>query len=546
MTTHGLDSETRDMILETIRGIQKEILTKEKILELDDKSEFPLEIIRELLSERIGLQMVFIPEEFDGLGGSALDTYFVSVELAKICLGVATAFLAIHLGAEPILLFGTDEQKRKWLGKIVSEGAIVACALTEADAGSNLEAIKTKAEPISDESGKITSYRLNGSKQFISNGGYADFFTILAKTPDGPTFFIMDGKSVGLQRGKPEHKHGIRGANTAALTFENILIPAENVVGGVPGFGLKQANDVFAFTRLMVAAFGLGAGLSAMEKSVKFAKERIQFGTPLIEKQGYTHKLLVPNIVRLEAAKAYIEEIARRIDAGDKDIMVEGSIAKYFATEAGNTAAEAAIQAHGGYGYMQEYEVEKIKRDARITTIYEGTSEIQQNIIYLYRWRTTIKTKGEFYMNTAREMSTIAAQLGLDSAEFVAKLYEILKNIILFVHQQKLTQHQYVHFLISDIVSWVEVAGSLARKTAEQVQHNSPDTEKFRSILKVFVAETARIVSNKCMEIIMGSETVTDELKKEWKEKIANIDLPRAEMNVIAEMDKIVRQLIQE
>ena len=235
MTQTGLDQETRTMILDTINSLKNELLTREKILELDDKSEFPLEIVKELLNERIGLQMVFIPEEFGGLGGGALDTYYVSVELAKICLGVATAFLAIHLGAEPILLFGTEEQKQKWLAKIVNEAAIVAYAVTEADAGSNLDAIKTKAEPMTDESGNIVSYRLNGSKQFISNGGYADFLTLLAKAPEGATFFIVDGKSAGLKRGKPEHKHGIRAANTSPLTLENVIVPAENIVGGVPG-----------------------------------------------------------------------------------------------------------------------------------------------------------------------------------------------------------------------------------------------------------------------------------------------------------------------
>ncbi|MFH1213137.1 MAG: acyl-CoA dehydrogenase family protein, partial [Candidatus Neomarinimicrobiota bacterium] len=171
MAQAGLDNETRTMILDTIGSLKNELLTREKILDLDDKSEFPIEIVRELLSERVGLQMVFIPEEFGGLGGGAVDTYHVSVELAKICLGVSTAFLAIHLGAEPILLFGTDDQKQKWLGKIINESALVAYAVTEADAGSNLDAIKTKAEPVIDNSGKIVAWRLNGSKQFISNGG---------------------------------------------------------------------------------------------------------------------------------------------------------------------------------------------------------------------------------------------------------------------------------------------------------------------------------------------------------------------------------------
>ncbi|HOG74617.1 MAG TPA: acyl-CoA dehydrogenase family protein [Candidatus Marinimicrobia bacterium] len=540
MTQTGLDQETRTMILDTINSLKNELLTREKILELDDKSEFPLEIVKELLNERIGLQMVFIPEEFGGLGGGALDTYYVSVELAKICLGVATAFLAIHLGAEPILLFGTEEQKQKWLAKIVNEAAIVAYAVTEADAGSNLDAIKTKAEPMTDESGNIVSYRLNGSKQFISNGGYADFLTLLAKAPEGATFFIVDGKSAGLKRGKPEHKHGIRAANTSPLTLENVIVPTENIVGGIPGVGLKQANDVFSYTRLMVAAFGLGAGLSAMEKAIQFAKTRIQFGTPLIEKQGYTHKLLVPNVVRLTAAQAYIEEIAKRVDSGDTDILVEGSIAKYFATEAGNIAAEAAIQALGGYGYMHDYEVEKIKRDVRITMIYEGTSEIQQNIIYLYRWRTTVKSKGEFYQKMAQEMRTIAEQSNLESAKIVAQALELLNDLIMFAHNQKLTRQQHIQFLLSDVITWSEVAAALVRKTAEHLRDSAPDANQLRSVLRIFVAEMARLISNKGMEIILGSETVSDETKKEWIEKVKNLNVVRAEYNIITEMDKIL------
>ncbi|HOV24346.1 MAG TPA: acyl-CoA dehydrogenase family protein [Candidatus Marinimicrobia bacterium] len=540
MTQTGLDQETRTMILDTINSLKNELLTRERILELDDKSEFPLEIVKELLSERIGLQMVFIPEEFGGLGGGALDTYYVSVELAKICLGVATAFLAIHLGAEPILLFGTEEQKQKWLAKIVNEAAIVAYAVTEADAGSNLDAIKTKAEPMTDESGNIVSYRLNGSKQFISNGGYADFLTLLAKAPEGATFFIVDGKSAGLKRGKPEHKHGIRAANTSPLTLENVIVPTENIVGGIPGVGLKQANDVFSYTRLMVAAFGLGAGLSAMEKAIQFAKTRIQFGTPLIEKQGYTHKLLVPNVVRLTAAQAYIEEIAKRVDSGDTDILVEGSIAKYFATEAGNIAAEAAIQALGGYGYMHDYEVEKIKRDVRITMIYEGTSEIQQNIIYLYRWRTTVKSKGEFYQKMAQEMRTIAEQSNLESAKIVAQALELLNDLIMFAHNQKLTRQQHIQFLLSDVITWSEVAAALVRKTAEHLRDSAPDANQLRSVLRIFVAEMARLISNKGMEIILGSETVSDETKKEWIEKEKNLNVVRAEYNIITEMDKIL------
>jgi alkylation response protein AidB-like acyl-CoA dehydrogenase len=228
------------------------------------------------------------------------------------------------------------------------------------------------------------------------------------------------------------------------------------------------------------------------------------------------------------------------VDSGDTDILVEGSIAKYFATEAGNIAAEAAIQALGGYGYMHDYEVEKIKRDVRITMIYEGTSEIQQNIIYLYRWRTTVKSKGEFYQKMAQEMRTIAEQSNLESAKIVAQALELLNDLIMFAHNQKLTRQQHIQFLLSDVITWSEVAAALVRKTAEHLRDSAPDANQLRSVLRIFVAEMARLISNKGMEIILGSETVSDETKKEWIEKVKNLNVVRAEYNIITEMDKIL------
>jgi alkylation response protein AidB-like acyl-CoA dehydrogenase len=222
------------------------------------------------------------------------------------------------------------------------------------------------------DSGKVKGYKLNGQKQFITNGGVADIYTILADAPDGPSFFIVEAGTEGLIRGKHEDKHGIRASDTCSLSMEDLFIPVENLVGGVEGQGLKEANKVFGYTRLMVATFGLGGGMASLERAIKYSKERVQFGTTLAEKQGYTHKLLVPNAVHLEAARAYIEEVASRLDSEEKDLQVEGSIAKYFATEAGDAAANDGIQALGGYGYIREYEVEKIKRDTKISTIFEG------------------------------------------------------------------------------------------------------------------------------------------------------------------------------
>ena len=166
---------------------------------------------------------------------------------------------------------------------------------------------------------------------------------------------------------------------------------------------------MFGYTRLMVAAFGLGAGWAALDRAIPYSTERIQAGGPLSEKQGYTHKLIVPHAVRLEAARAYIEETAERIDAGEGTLNTEGAIAKYLATEAGNAAADAAIQALGGYGYTREYMVEKIRRDVRITTIYEGTSEIMEMTIARDRWQQHLKTAAQHYHDAAREMEALHA-----------------------------------------------------------------------------------------------------------------------------------------
>ncbi len=474
----GLSLEERRMILDLLSEIRQRMLTPEKLREWDDKEIFPEEVIRELLGPDIGLQLVFIPEEYGGMGGGARDIAAVSEEMAKTCLGVATAFLAIHLGADPILVGATPAQKQKWLTRLAEGGAIVAYAATEPEAGSNLARLKTSASPILDDQNHVTGYCLNGNKQFISNGGFADFLTVLAQTPDGPSFFVVEKTMPGFSPGKPEEKHGIRSSNTAALAFDNVVVPVENLLGDIPGLGLTQANQVFGYTRLMVAAFGLGAGVSALEKVIPYAKERIQFGSPLIEKQGYTHKLIIPFVAKLEAARAYIEEVATRLDAGEVDLQVEGSIAKLYATEVANACADAAIQALGGYGYIREYDVEKIKRDVKITTIYEGTSEIQQLLIGTFRWRESIRSKGAFYEELARQMDSVQQSCGDIRAHVLASILRLLNRLFFEVHQSKATRQQHVMFQLATLAAIAETGAALANKigrgddlTADKLEH---------------------------------------------------------------------------
>ncbi|NVM57470.1 MAG: acyl-CoA dehydrogenase family protein [Desulfobacterales bacterium] len=541
----GLDPESRQIVLDTLKLVRKRLLPKEKILELDKKEEFPEDIIREMLSPDIGLQLLFIPEEYGGMGGGARDSCALTREMAKICLGVATAFFAIQLGADPIQFAGTEEEKQKWLGKIVQGSSLVAYAVTEAEAGSNLAALKTKAEPVKDDTGRITGYLINGSKQFISNGGYADFLTVLARAPEGPSFFIIEKGMEGFHQGKGEEKHGIRASDTSPLTFTDVFVPAENLLGGVPGKGLKQANMVFGHTRLMVAALGIGAGEAALEIVIRYAKERIQFGSPLSEKQGYTHKLVVPHAVRLEAAVAYMEEQATRLDAGEKDLQVEGSIAKYFATEAGNRAAEDAIQALGGYGYITEYEVEKIKRDVKITCIYEGTSEIQQNIISMFRWRATVKSKGEYYWAMATEMEAIDASLPETSAGTYAQSAIALNETILFAHSHKLTKQQHCMFCLADMMTHVEVGVSMARKAKRLIQQGSPAARKIVIMSAIFAREVAEMIANNSMKIVMGSGLFDEQTVSELKTKIGYERLIASYSGLIHDMDAVADILFE-
>ena len=535
----GLDRESRQMVLDTIAQLRKRLLTKEKILEFDRKEIFPEETIREMLGPEIGLQLLMLPEAYGGMGGGARDCCAITREMAKICLGITTAFFAIQLGADPIRVGGTEEQKQKWLGAIAEGNVLVAYAVTEPDAGSNVVAIKTKADPVTNDAGDITGYKINGNKQFISTGLYADFITVLANTPEGATFFIMEKGTEGYTPGKGEEKHGIRASNTSPLTFADAFVPVENLIGGVPGRGFKQASAVFGYTRLMVAAMGLGGGEAAMEIAINYAKERIQFKAPLSEKQGYTHKLIIPNVVRLAAAEAFVEETAARLDFGEKDLEVEGSISKLFATESANKAAEDAIQALGGYGYIAEYEVEKIKRDVRITCIYEGTSEIQQNIISMFRWKKARKSNGAFYQSIRDEMQRLDGEVDDIGGRIYGLAADALNQAIDLAHEQRLTKQQYVMFALADMMAHVEVGASLARRAFATVKNGDAATNKIKLISRIFANEVAQMVSQGILKIVMGCGACDLDMTNNFLQKIAYTELTASCQNIINDMDQL-------
>jgi alkylation response protein AidB-like acyl-CoA dehydrogenase len=535
----GLDEEIRQMVVDTVHQLANRLLTKKNVLEWDRDEIFPEAAVREMLSPEIGLQLLFVPEAYGGMGGGAMDCCVVTREMSKICLGVGTAFFAIQLGSDPIIVGGTEAQKEKWLGAVTEGKSLVAYAVTEPEAGSNLASLKTRAEPVVDDAGALTGYRINGTKQFISTGGFADFVTVLAQTPDGPTFFVVEKGTEGFQQHKGEEKHGIRASNTSPLTFSDVFVPVENLIGGVPGKGLKQANQVFGYTRLMVAAMALGAGEAALEIAIPYAKERVQFGSPLAEKKGYTNKLIVPHWVNLKAADAYIEAIARRLDGETDDLQVEGSIAKLFTTETANRAADDAMQALGGYGYIAEFGVEKIKRDVKITCIYEGTSEIQQNIISTFRWKKTRKSKGAYYETIVQDLERCHEDDDRAGCRIFAACARALNRAIDFAHENRLTRHQQVMFALADMMAHVEVGEALGRRAVERADDIT------KAAARVFANTCARLVAEKTRLIALGSDAVEAPAADRF---LQSLDLPLLEdscRGVIDDMDRIADHIFE-
>ena len=501
-----------EMTLDAVQRFANDTLPEKLLLDLDADEEFPVNVVRDLCGEAIGIQLLFIPEEYGGMGGGAFDVYRVCEAMARVDLGIATGVLATFLGSDPIRVGGTSEQQAHWMTRLAEEGLLMAYAATEPQAGSDLGALKTRADPVGDN-GTVRGYRISGAKQWISNGGFADLYSVLAMAPGGPSWFLVEAGTEGLSHGKPEDKHGIRDSNTAAVILDNVYVPVDQLLGGVEGQGLAQAQRVFGYTRLMVAAFGLGCGWEAVDRAIEYSKERVQAGTPLAEKQGYTHKLIVPHAVRLEGGRAFIEETAARIDAGEGSLNTEGAIAKYFSSEAGNAAAEAAIQAFGGYGYTREYMVEKIKRDVRITTIYEGTSEIMEMTIARDRWQQHLKTRGDYYHALGREMEQLHAARPEVGAATAALSLHALATLMEHCRTARLTRNQHVLFRLGELIAWGECAACLSRRVAKAIENKLEDKAEKRfeaetqnAMARVLARQAAAKIAGEGLSLVVGAD----------------------------------------
>src|SRR5579872_4832028 len=539
-----INKKTLKLSLKSLKDFAKKELPDEKLLELDKKDECPIEIVRRMCSpDSLAIQLLFVPVEYGGMGGGAFDVYCICEEMARIDLGIATSLFATFLGSDPITVGATAEQKKYWMSRIANEGLLFAYGATEPEAGSDLGSLKTTAERV-EQDGRSVGYKISGNKQWISNGGVADAYTILANTPAGPSWFIVEKGAKGFKHDQPEEKHGIRLSNTAALALDNVYVDADRLVGGVEGQGLIQAQLVFGYTRLMVAAFGLGAGWAALDRAIPYSTKRIQAGAPLSEKQGYTHKLIVPHVARLEAARASIEETAERIDAGEGSLNTEGAIAKYMATEAGNQAADASIQALGGYGYTHEYIVEKISRDVRITTIYEGTSEIMEMTISRDRWQLHLKTRGQHYHDQAKKFEALHSSHPDVGAATAAQALHALAELLEKARTARLTRFQHILLRLGELIAYAESAGSLARRAALMADNklNEKTNRRFdaaalAAISRIFAREAALKVAEEGLRWIVGAGGVESAEMESFQKAIGLSAIHQAQAGLVGDMD---------
>ena len=345
--------------------------------ELDEKEEFPKHILDEL--GKMDLMGLYIPAEYGGFGAESMLDFVIAIEeLSRVCIAVSVSYAANALGADPILIGGSDEQKKKYLTPLAKGEKLAAFALTEPNAGSDAAGIQTVAVKKGDR------YILNGTKQWITNGGEADIYTVMAVTdrnkgPRGVSCFIVEKGMKGFQFGKKEKKLGIRASATRELIFEDCEVPAANIIGR-EGMGFILAMRTFDVSRPGIAAQGVGLAQGALDEVIDYARQRVQFGKPIIANQGYQWTL-ADLATKIEASRALLYSVCRTFDKGVKDVSKLSAMVKMFATDVAMETTTWAVQLLGGYGYMREYPVEKMMRDAKILQIYEGTNQIQRDVI---------------------------------------------------------------------------------------------------------------------------------------------------------------------
>ncbi len=367
-------TEEQEALIQTARDFtRKEIIPVAG--HFDESGEFPREILKR--AWQTGLMNIEVPEQFGGLGGSCLDHCLVQEEVAYGCLGFNTSLAANMLGAMPILIAGTDEQKAEWLPRLVDGGEFSAYCCSEPDAGSDVAGLSTKVRRDGDD------YILDGQKRWITNGGVASWYTVLAtfdrgKKHKGIAVFVVDAKTPGVKVGRKEDKMGQRCSNTCDVIFEDVRIPKRCLLGTEDG-GFKIAMQTFDRSRPWIAAGAAGVIRRALEESRNYALERKTFGVAIAQHQAVQF-MLAEMAISYEATRLLTHKAAWMVDSGDLSSIVS-SYAKAYGADQAMESTTNAVQIFGGYGYTKEYPVEKLMRDAKLLQIYEGTSQIQRVVI---------------------------------------------------------------------------------------------------------------------------------------------------------------------
>ncbi len=368
-------TEEQQMIVDLARQITDELIIPQRAA-LDESEEYPTAILDAVAqADLFGL---YIPEEYGGFGAGTFEIVLALEQFGRGCVGVATSFAASALGAFPILIAGSDEMKKKYMPDIAAGKKRAAFGLTEANAGSDASGIQTTAVLDGNE------WVLNGTKQWITNAGEAKIYTIIAitdknKGPRGASMFLLEDTDPGFSYGIKEKKLGIRASATRELIFKDCRIPKDRLIGR-QGTGFITVMKTLDKSRPGIAILGVGLGQAAIDESVTYAKQRVQFGKPIIAFQAIQH-MLADMAIQVEAARALVYAAAKHIDAHPKDMSKASSMCKVFATDVAMKVTVDAVQVLGGYGYMRDYPVEKMMRDAKILQIYEGTNQIQRNVV---------------------------------------------------------------------------------------------------------------------------------------------------------------------
>ena len=516
--TAMITKKTLKLSLKSLRDFAKKRLPDEELIALDARDECPLEIVRHMCSpDKLGIQLLFIPEEFGGMGGGTFDVYCICEEMARIDLGVATAVFATFLGSDPITVGATPEQKKIWLG--AHRGRRIPVCLRRHRAGSRQRSGRSEdhrrprqerrqGRRLQDQRQQAMDQQRRHRRCLHRPGQYAQ------RVRAGSSW---KRARRALAHDKPEDKHGIRLSNTAALALNNVYVDADRLVGGVEGQGLIQAQAVFGYTRLMVAAFGLGAGWAALDRAIPYSTKRIQAGAPLSEKQGYTHKLIVPHVARLEAGRAYIEETAERIDAGEGSLNTEGAIAKYMATEAGNAGRRRQHpgagrlrlhpRVHGGEDQPRRSHHHDLRRHLRD---HGDDHQPRPLAASPENPRPALSRAGAEVRSAARPPSGRGrGQRGPGLARPGRSDGE--------ARVARLTRYQHILLRLGELIAYAECAGSLARRAAllaegklNEKANRRFDATALAALSRIFAREAALKVAEDGLRWVIGAGGVSD------------------------------------